>query len=234
LISNSLDKSYQELKDAIPYPEQLGSDETTFKNNGKKNWIWCIASALFTVFHVAPTRSRTVLEELVGEEFAGYLNFDYFSANCSFAWNYWIKARYCTADTVNGYLKSCELAAGRFFADVAAGCGLVIGFCGRVLKTAFNAVADDSVHVNMQTKRSRHKPLNAGVFLCSFRDQCRNVLAPVSARRKEVRKNDHPFCAALNTSLERRRNCRLGQFHMSRFHNLTGGTRCKPFRRLKK
>ena len=34
-------------------------------------------------------------EELVGEEFAGYLNFDYFSANCSFAWNFWIKAQYC-------------------------------------------------------------------------------------------------------------------------------------------
>jgi len=97
LISDSLDKSYQELKDAIALQEQLGSDETSFKNNGKKHWIWCIASALFTVFHIAPTRSRKVLEELVGEEFAGYLNFDYFSANCSFAWNFWIKAQYCWA-----------------------------------------------------------------------------------------------------------------------------------------
>jgi len=100
LISNSLDKSYQELKDAIPQQEQLGSDETSFKNNGKTHWIWCIASTLFTVFHIAPTRSRKVLEELVGEEFAGYLNFDYFSANCSFAWNYWIKAQYCWAHLI--------------------------------------------------------------------------------------------------------------------------------------
>ncbi len=30
-------------------------------------------------------------------EFAGYLNFDYASANCSFAWNSWIKAQYCWA-----------------------------------------------------------------------------------------------------------------------------------------
>jgi len=41
-----------------------------------------------------------VLEELVGEEFAGYLNFDYFSANCSFAWNFWIKAQYCWAHLI--------------------------------------------------------------------------------------------------------------------------------------
>ena len=30
LISNSLDNSYQELEDAIPQQEQLGSDETSF------------------------------------------------------------------------------------------------------------------------------------------------------------------------------------------------------------
>jgi hypothetical protein len=37
---------------------------------------------------------------LVGPEFSGYLNFDYFSANCSFAWNYWIKAQYCWAHLI--------------------------------------------------------------------------------------------------------------------------------------
>jgi transposase len=52
------------------------------------------------VFHIAKTRSREVLEKLVGPEFSGYLNFDYFSANCSFAWNYWIKAQYCWAHLI--------------------------------------------------------------------------------------------------------------------------------------
>jgi len=37
---------------------------------------------------------------LVGPEFSGYLNFDYFSANCSFAWNFWIKAQYCWAHLI--------------------------------------------------------------------------------------------------------------------------------------
>ena len=49
-------------------------------------------SQTFSVFHIAKKRSREVLEQLVGAEFSGYLGFDYFSANCSFAWKYWIKA----------------------------------------------------------------------------------------------------------------------------------------------
>lgn len=99
-ISASLAESYKELAKAIPHQEQLGSDETGIKDNGKKHWIWCITAATFSVFHIAASRSREVLEKLVGPDFAGYLNFDYFSANCSFAWNNWIKAQYCWAHLI--------------------------------------------------------------------------------------------------------------------------------------
>ncbi len=99
-ISDSLSDAYDELTAAIPDQRQLGSDETSIKNNGKKHWTWCITAATFSVFHIAKTRSREVLEKLVGPEFEGYLNFDYFSANCSFAWNFSIKAQYCWAHLI--------------------------------------------------------------------------------------------------------------------------------------
>jgi transposase len=99
-ISASLSESYEELVSAIPHEQQLGSDETSIKDKGKKHWIWCITAATFSVFHIATTRSREVLEKLVGTEFTGILNFDYFSANCSFVWNYWIKAQYCWAHLI--------------------------------------------------------------------------------------------------------------------------------------
>jgi hypothetical protein len=92
-IAASLSDSYDEVVTMIPHQHQLGSDETSIKDNGKKHWIWCITAATFTVFRIAKTRSREVLEQLVWPEFTGYMNFDYFSANCSFVWNYWIKAR---------------------------------------------------------------------------------------------------------------------------------------------
>jgi hypothetical protein len=100
VISESLADAHEELKAAIPQQSQLGSDETSIKNDGKKHWIWCITAASFTLFHIATTRSREVLEELIGDAFHGHLNCDYFSANCSFAWNFDIKAQYCWAHLI--------------------------------------------------------------------------------------------------------------------------------------
>jgi len=99
-IAASLADAYEELIAAIPRQDQLGSDETSLKDNGKTHWIWCITAATFSVFHIAATRSRAVLEKLIGPEFTGYLNFDYFSANRSFAWTFWIKAQYCWAPLI--------------------------------------------------------------------------------------------------------------------------------------
>jgi len=99
-ISASLADAHDELKRAIPEQPQLGSDESSLKNNGKKNWIWCLTAPLFTLFHIATSRSRSVLEELIGTDYKGFIHFDYFSANCSFAWNFDIKAQSCWAHLI--------------------------------------------------------------------------------------------------------------------------------------
>ncbi len=100
VISSSVADAYEELKAAIPEQDTLGSDESCLKNNGKKHWIWCITTSLFTVFHIATSRGRKVLEELIGPGYAGIVHFDYFSSNCSFAWNFDIKAQYCWAHLI--------------------------------------------------------------------------------------------------------------------------------------
>ncbi len=100
VISDSLANAHEELKAAIPEQETLGSDESSLKNNGKKHWIWCVTASMFTVFHIAGSRGRAVLEELIGTDFAGTVHFDYFSSNCSFAWNFDIKAQYCWAHLI--------------------------------------------------------------------------------------------------------------------------------------
>jgi hypothetical protein len=55
-ISASLADAYDELAAAIPRQAQLGSHETSLKDNGQKHWIWCIAAATFSLFHMAATR----------------------------------------------------------------------------------------------------------------------------------------------------------------------------------
>ena len=83
-----------------PDGEAYLPDCPQLRSNGKKHWIWCITAATFSLFHIASSRSREVLEELVGEAYQGHLNFDYFSANCSFAWHFDIKAQYCWAHLI--------------------------------------------------------------------------------------------------------------------------------------
>ncbi|HEX2146648.1 MAG TPA: IS66 family transposase, partial [Pseudorhizobium sp.] len=100
IVSESLAEPYEELKQALPRQSHLGSDETGIKNNGRKHWIWCVAAPLFSLFHIAASRSRSVLEELIGEGYRGYLTCDYFSANCSFAWNFDIRVQYCWAHLI--------------------------------------------------------------------------------------------------------------------------------------
>ncbi len=100
VISDSLADTHEELKAAISEQDTLGSDESSLKNNGKKHWIWCITTSLFTVFHIATSRGRKVLEELIGPDYAGIVHFDYFSSNCSFAWNFNVKAQYCWAHLI--------------------------------------------------------------------------------------------------------------------------------------
>ena len=100
VISDSLSGTYEELKAAIPGQETLGSDESSLKNNGKKHWVWCITASMFTVFHIAASRGRKVLEELIGVDYTGIVHFDYFSSNCSFAWNFDVKSQYCWAHLI--------------------------------------------------------------------------------------------------------------------------------------
>lgn len=100
VISESLSVAHEELRAAIPAQPTLGSDESSLKNNGKKHWIWCITAEMFTVFHIASSRGRKVLEELIGTDFSGIVHFDYFSSNCSFAWNFDVKSQYCWAHLI--------------------------------------------------------------------------------------------------------------------------------------
>ena len=99
-ISSSLKGAYQEVADAVPRQEQLGSDETSIKDNGKET-----LDLVHQRRDVQPLSYRQNAQpQRAGEarrrRVRGYLNFDYFSANCSFAWTYWIKAQYCWAHLI--------------------------------------------------------------------------------------------------------------------------------------
>ena len=79
-VSDSLEAAYTDLLDVLPQQDRLNVDETGHKDSGRAMWTWCFRAAPFTLFKISPSRGSKVLIDVLGEEFAGVLGCDYFSA----------------------------------------------------------------------------------------------------------------------------------------------------------
>jgi transposase len=79
-VSAALDAPYEALVENLAAQSRLNVDETGHRECGEQWWTWCFRASLYTVFKIDPTRSSSVLVEVLGEEFDGVLGCDYFSA----------------------------------------------------------------------------------------------------------------------------------------------------------
>ena len=79
-VSEAVAEPVQQLAHQLPQQAVVNADETGHKDDGRPYWTWCFRARLFVVFKIAPTRSSTVLLEMLGVEFAGVLGCDFFSA----------------------------------------------------------------------------------------------------------------------------------------------------------
>ncbi len=70
----------QELERQLKNQPVLNSDETGWRNNGEKRYLWALVARNFVFYAVAKTRSSAVLIHLLGAVFAGILCSDRFSA----------------------------------------------------------------------------------------------------------------------------------------------------------
>jgi len=78
--NRALNPVYDNLVELLPNEKHVHSDETGWKENGERRWIWCFRTRQFVVFYISPSRGCMVLEELLGLDFSGIISSDYFSA----------------------------------------------------------------------------------------------------------------------------------------------------------
>jgi len=71
--SEAVAEPYQELARQLPQEPVLNSDETGYRTNGEKRWLWAMVASTFVFYQVAATRGAEVLVLLLGEVFAGIL-----------------------------------------------------------------------------------------------------------------------------------------------------------------
>ncbi len=62
-----------ELERQLLHEPVVNSDETGYRTNGEKRWLWAMVAANFVFYRIALTRGAEVLVQLLGEAFAGIL-----------------------------------------------------------------------------------------------------------------------------------------------------------------
>jgi len=98
--ATALEQAYNELLEYLPYEATLNVDETGHKENGDRFWTWCFRADAYTLFKIADTRGSRVLTEILGEDFAGVIGCDYFSAYRKYMKDCHILVQFCIAHLI--------------------------------------------------------------------------------------------------------------------------------------
>ena len=98
--SHALDAPYEELLKSLPLEKTLNVDETGHKENGEKFWTWVFRADLYVLFKIDKSRGSKVLLDVLGEEFAGVLGCDYFSAYHKYMKDFNVTLQFCIAHLI--------------------------------------------------------------------------------------------------------------------------------------
>jgi transposase len=76
----ALARPMAELGQAVRAAPVANADETSWRQAGKPCWLWVAVTGLATVFAIAKSRGGDVLKDLLGEDFAGIVGSDRWTA----------------------------------------------------------------------------------------------------------------------------------------------------------
>jgi len=84
-VSTKLQKEYWQAIRRIRLARVVYADETEMKISGEKYWLWVFASENEVIFVIRKSRSKSVTEEILGNQFAGVVTSDGHSAYVKFS-----------------------------------------------------------------------------------------------------------------------------------------------------
>jgi len=98
--SAAFEQAYNELLEYLPHEAKLNIDETGHKENKNRFWTWCFRGDAYTLFKIADTRGSKVLIDVLGEDFAGVIGCDYFSAYRKYMKDFDVLIQFCIAHLI--------------------------------------------------------------------------------------------------------------------------------------
>lgn len=83
-VSNACEPVVGAIKQYVASALTLNVDETGWKYQGKRRYLWTFVAPEAVLFHVSPSRGAKVLREVLGETFSGVITSDDHSAYASY------------------------------------------------------------------------------------------------------------------------------------------------------
>jgi transposase len=105
-VSEAVAAPCQELAQGLKNEPVVNADETGWRTNAAKRFLWVFVAAKYIVYKIAPTRSGEVLIEMLGAVFEGILCSDRFSAYIKYHPG---RAQFCWAHLKRNLLGVMEL-----------------------------------------------------------------------------------------------------------------------------
>ncbi|EQD37469.1 transposase IS66, partial [mine drainage metagenome] len=99
-VSTALAESHKTLQKMLPSQAVVNTDETGHKTNGQPYWTWCFRAEIFTLFQIDRSRGSQVLRAVLGDDFAGTLGCDYFSAYRKYMGDFNVSLQFCLAHLI--------------------------------------------------------------------------------------------------------------------------------------
>ena len=83
--SAALEPMVEEARAAVQQAAVVNMDETGWRQEQRRAWLWTVVTPSLTVFVIAPSRGGAVVDELLGADYAGVVGSDRWSAYNRFA-----------------------------------------------------------------------------------------------------------------------------------------------------
>jgi transposase len=93
-VSAALETPDAEAREHVRHSAAANADETSWRENKIKAWLWVAATSTVTVFVIATSRSAKVAKQMLGEAFKGVLTTDRY---CAYNWLAVLQRQICWA-----------------------------------------------------------------------------------------------------------------------------------------
>ena len=83
-VSTQLTPLYRGLEAALPTQSVMHADETGWKVDAKRWYLWCFCNQALTFYHADPSRAAQVVKSFLGDHYSGLLHSDFYAAYDAF------------------------------------------------------------------------------------------------------------------------------------------------------